>query len=179
MQISDSVIKKIGKLRKVGLPAGWKLVANLPIGGVRSVGFDKTSEDLLLVSLGGRGLVDCGSGEIVLRDKAEYFDHELELEADGIGKYSGVRFRMSGIFGGGLPLQTTDGWLVNLIHFSSSRAGLLLFEQDFELKEVQNPGTGKYWLLSEETDIRAFGFSWTGKSLVYATASEVSIFGRQ
>ncbi len=41
------------------VPAPWKLLAVFSVGGLRSVGFDRESENLLVVSSQGRGVIDC------------------------------------------------------------------------------------------------------------------------
>lgn len=68
MLLSESLVEKISKIETIGLPEDWKRIASLPIGGLRSVGFVKASKDLLLASLKGRGLVDCSSGKLILRE---------------------------------------------------------------------------------------------------------------
>ena len=39
-------------------PIPWKLVASVAIGGLRSVGFDRNSDNLLVVSSQGRGVLE-------------------------------------------------------------------------------------------------------------------------
>ena len=56
-------------------PIPWKLVASVAIGGLRSVGFDRNSDNLLVVSSQGRGVLDCITGEKIARDYDEYYSN--------------------------------------------------------------------------------------------------------
>jgi hypothetical protein len=45
------------------VPSPWKLVATVAVGGLQSLGFDQDSENLLIVSSQGRGVIDCLTGD--------------------------------------------------------------------------------------------------------------------
>jgi hypothetical protein len=107
--------KKLLSLNIHEVPAPWKLVVTFAVGGLRSVGFDRESENLLVVSSQGRGVIDCLTGEKVARDYEEYYENETSLEAQGISILSDRIIRMSGLFGGGLPIITEDGWQLECV----------------------------------------------------------------
>jgi hypothetical protein len=57
-------------------PSPWKRVATVAIGGLRSLGFDQESENLLILSSQGRGVIDCLTGEKIARDDEEFYEGE-------------------------------------------------------------------------------------------------------
>jgi hypothetical protein len=121
--------KKLLSLNIEEVPSPWQLVTTVAIGGLRSVGFDRASENLLVVSSQGRGVIDCLTGEKVARDYEEFYEDETSLEAQGIGILSDRLIRMSGLFGGGLPIITEDGWQLECLTLkwpSNSKFGFTL-----------------------------------------------------
>jgi hypothetical protein len=158
-------------------PPPWRQAGMVPVGGLQAVGF---SGDLLLVlSSAGRGVVDCLSGGRVARDEDEGDFDPGELTCDGIGPLAGVRLRLAGLYGGGLAHSTEDGW------------GLELRPLSWPLEEIflSPPGQTMLWtppgaepsltkLQAGVTELRAFGFSPTGRSFVVASSSEVTVYAR-
>ena len=76
MKHLDPLRNKIRALHKVPPPNPWRTVGTVAVGGLRSVGFDRQSDLLLVVSIQGRGIIDCLSGAKVARDYKEYFEGE-------------------------------------------------------------------------------------------------------
>ena len=79
--------EKLLKLDIESSPDPWQLKSIISVGGLESVGFDRHSDNLLIVSSQGRGVVDCLTGEKISRD---YNDWNFEryyryLEVEGIG----------------------------------------------------------------------------------------------
>jgi len=143
------------------------------------VGFSPSSDLLLVTSSQGRGVFDCRSGERLARDGDESGDFEdpVQLEANGIGPVSGT-VRMSGLYGGGLPNSTADGWSAERLSLDWPVETLLLFAPGSTLHwqvDGKPPVFTKVYLGSE---IRAWGFSPTGRSLVVATSSDLTAYGR-
>lgn len=176
-QSTRAVRKKVARLRVAQPPEPWRQTADSAVGGLQEVGFGPGSDCLLVVSSQGRGVVDCSTGERVARDPgalSSSWYSEVELKADGIGPLSGVAVRLSGLHGGGLPKVTEDGWWVEDLALDWPEHHLLL----------GGPGT---WLFDEaskisklavERELRTFGFSETGRSLVLATSSDVTVWHR-
>ena len=174
----NSVIKKIKK-QKVNLPPSpWKKVAYISIGGLRSVGFDRESHLLLVVSSQGRGVIDCLTGEKLSRDHADYYDLENYLEAEGIGPLKGKIVRVAGLFGGGLPQQTEDGWFLENVTLEWPNENILLVEPGSSLYGSTYEKPDVFHKIACESEIRALGFSYTGRVLIMATTSDIAIYAR-
>ena len=107
--------KQLHLLQRTTPPSPWRRVSTIAIGGLRAVGFDRSSEYLLVISSAGRGVIDCRTGEKVARNTEEYDEDETFLEAEGIGPLLKQIVRISGLMGGGLPTSTSDGWSIELV----------------------------------------------------------------
>jgi hypothetical protein len=162
------------------LPKPWGSPKTIAVGGLTEVGFGDSSDLLVCISSSGRGVVDCLTGEKIARDDDQdfYFD-EGNLLVAGLGPLSGKQIRTAGLAGGGLPSGTKDGWSAQRHQFSFPN------EQVF----VSPPGQTMLWTRQGDemhitklgglaTDLRAFGFSPTGRSFVIATSSDVTDFSR-
>ena len=160
-------------------PAPWRRVGVVAVGGLLQVGFAAGTDLLLIVSHSGRGVVDCATGERLARDDCDYWADSSALEADGIGPLDGQRIRIAGAGGGSLSQATEDGWSIER-HPLSWPADELILCPPGEDMLVQAPGAGRGLakLRPLPSELRAFGFSPTGRSLVIATASDVEIFHR-
>ena len=171
--------EKILSLNIGEVPDPWKLVATFAVGGLRSVGFDRESENLLVVSSQGRGVIDCLTGEKVARDYEEFYENEPKLEAQGIGILSNRTIRMSGLFGGGLPNITEDGWQLECVTLKWPEQMLILLPPSSHLYGSVTGHSDTMTKIFEDSCIRAYGFSYTGWSLIIATTSDVTVFGRE
>lgn len=171
--------KKLLSLNVDKVPDPWKWVAAFSIGGLRSVGFDRESENLLVVSSQGRGVIDCLTGEKLARDYEEFYENETSLEAQGIGILSDRTIRMSGLFGGGLPSITEDGWQLECVTLKWPEQMLILLPPSSHLYGSVTGHPDTMTKIFEDSCIRAYGFSYTGRSLIIATTSDVTIFVRE
>jgi hypothetical protein len=170
--------KKLLSLDIHEVPAPWKLVATFAVGGLRSVGFDRESENLLVVSSQGRGVIDCLKGEKVARDHEEFCENEASLEAQGIGILSDRTIRMSGLFGGGLPSITEDGWQLECVTLKWPEQMLILLPPSSHLYGSVIGHSDTMTKIFEDSCIRAYGFSYTGRTFIIATTSDITIFIR-
>jgi hypothetical protein len=153
----------------------WELVAVHAVGGLTEVGFSDDTDLLLVVSTQGRGVIDCKTGERVVRDKTEPDDSwydERRLRAFGIGPLEGQLIRLSGLHGGGLPNGGRDGWWLESITLDWPDVNLLLGGPWGWIYDEKTP----FVKLAVESAVRAFGFSDTGQTFIIATSSDVSIF---
>ena len=152
-------------------PSPWNRCATWPVGELFQIGYAENSDLLLVLSSQGRGIFDCLTGEKVARDYEEahdFFDPILLL-AQGFGPLEGKSIRMAGLFGGGLPLTTKDKW------FLEEEA------PDWPTRSVLlTPPTGESIVIGDDgaCELRAYGFSETGRSFVIATSCDLSIFVR-
>jgi hypothetical protein len=174
----DPLKKQLRALQQVAPPSPWHRVATISVGGLRSVGFGRNSELLLVISSAGRGVIDCGTGEKVARDDDEYYENEQFLEAEGIGPLQGQAIRISGLFGGGLPTPTSDGWSVELVSLDWPVKDILLLEPHSFLYGSLYGKPAIFHKIGAESELRACGFSYSGSSLVVATSSDIAIFYR-
>jgi hypothetical protein len=170
--------KKLLSLKIEEVPNPWKLVTTFAIGGLRSVGFDQASENLLVVSSQGRGVIDCLTGEKIARDYEEFYENETSLEAQGISILSDCLIRMSGLFGGGLPIITEDGWQIECLTLKWPEQMLILLPPSSYLYAVASGQPNTMTKIFEDSCIRAYGFSYTGRSFIIATTSDLTIFAR-
>ncbi len=157
-------------------PRPWKRLAVHAVGGLTEVGFADDSDLLLIVSSQGRGVVDCRTGERVARVRAEPDDswyEERRLLAKGIGPLEGKKVRLTGLHGGGLPICGREGWSVEALAIDWPDVSLLLVEPWQSIYDH----SAKFTKLAVEREVRAFGFSETGASLVLATSSDVAVYG--
>ena len=165
-------------------PPPWRLLAAHGVGGLTDVGFGRGSDLLLVVSSQGRGVFDCLTGARVARDSTmpevgeESWQDEYELDARGIGPLGGQSVRTSGLAGGGLPLMTRDRWTVERLILDWPIESLLLVPPDSWIYETRAGRSSEFTKIAEEMEVRAWGFSPTGRSLILATSSDVTIYGR-
>jgi hypothetical protein len=160
-------------------PPPWKITTSVSIGGLLSIGFDRNSDNLLIVSSQGRGVIDCLTGEKIARDYDEYYEDGVQLEAEGIGTLSNKIIRMCGLYGGGLPVTTKDRWTLESVTLSWPEQMIILLPPDSNLYGSIHRLPDDMTKVTEDSHIRAYGFSYTGQSFVVATSSEVDIFSRQ
>jgi hypothetical protein len=175
----DPLRKELLTLGASEPPRPWRTIGRVAVGGLRSIGFDRNSELFLVVSSAGRGVIDGVSGSKVARDDSEYYEGELALEAEGIGPLTGSTLRVAGLFGGGLPTMTTDGWSVEAVPLRWPVTEILLLEPYASLYDsLQGRPSRFHKLRSESETVRGYGFSYSGRTLVLATSSDVTIYGR-
>ena len=169
------------RIRSAGIaasPPPWTRLAIHAVGGLTEVGFADDSDFLLVVSSQGRGVIDCKTGERVARDPAEPDDSwydERRLRAQGIGPLENHIVRLAGLHGGGLLTCGQGGWSVESLPLDWPDVSLLLVEP---WRSIFDEKTG-FTKLAVEREVRAFGFSDTGASLVLATSSDVFVFAFQ
>jgi hypothetical protein len=162
------------------LPAPWKGPYAFAVGGLTDVGFADSSDLLICVSGNGRGVFDCLAGTRVARDESPTFNFDCgNLLVDGIGPLDGLRIRTAGLAGGGLAYGAGDGWTIERHPFAFPDTELF----------VGSPGQTMLWTqhgakmqLSKlggfVTELKAYGFSPTGRTLVIATSSDLMLYTR-
>ena len=153
-------------------PKPWRRHPVYAVGGLFQVGYAARSDLLLVLSSQGRGVFDCISGEKIARDYAEahdFFD-PIRLTAAGFGPLAGQTVRMAGLFGGGLPFTTVDGWELEV------QARIWPTHSVF----LSVPRTREPMCIGEDgaCEMRACGFSETGQSFIIATSCDLTIHTR-
>ncbi|HVJ62309.1 MAG TPA: hypothetical protein VM555_06300 [Tahibacter sp.] len=159
-------------------PAPWRRSTVMAVGGLRAAGFDRDSELLLVVSASGRSVIDCRTGEKVARDPSDYWEDQRLLEAEGIGPLAGKTLRVAGLAGGGLPLYTSDGWWIELAAPDWPDTDVLLKEPDSHPHDSSREQPAAMHKLHTESELRACGFSCTGRSFIVGTPSDLAVYTR-
>lgn len=163
-------------LTKVSTPLPWRK-QSFAVGGLWAVGFGSGSDLLLVVSVNGRGVFDCLSGERVARDPGDdAYDEDSETVA-GLGPLAGSRVEMNGTGGGIvtrriLPLASQDGWVVaNTLPPAGSREAVFL-------RTPTTSGDAEWSKIAEAEEVRAIGFSPTDRTLVVAEPHTLHVWCR-
>ncbi|MEO8074211.1 MAG: hypothetical protein ABI686_13310 [Acidobacteriota bacterium] len=148
----------------------WKQIAIHPVGGIVQVGYAENSDLILVLSHNGRGIFDCLTGQKIARDRNDYFEFfdESTLVAKGFEQLNELEIKTAGLFGGNLSKSTQDGWTLSIKRLNGMIDEVYLSSKEDEIF-IEN---------DEVSEIRAFGFSNTGKSFVVATTSDLTIFSR-
>ena len=158
-------------------PLPWRQITTIAIGGLTEIGFADDSELILVLSWQGRGVVDGETGDRLARDRSDdrvdWYGRD-SLIARGFGPLDGRQIRLCGLWGGGLSTFTKDGWQAHSLTLEWPDEHLLLTEPHVDLYKTK----AQLHKLRVERETRAFGFSPTGKTLVIATSSDLTIMGR-
>lgn len=178
----DHLIPVVRKIRELPIsepPKPWRRTGEFGVGGLTDVGFGAGTDLLLVISSQGRGVFDCKTGEKVARnyDEGDWLD-VLALEAVGIGPLEGQRVRISGLSGGGLPQATKDGWTAEDFVLDWPDHSLLLVLPGSWVYGDCYGKPAEIIKAGIESELRAWGFSPTGESLVLATSSDLTIWNR-
>ena len=163
------------------LPAPWQHRATWAVSGLVQVGYAENSYLLLVLSSQGRGVFDCLTGQKIARDYDEagdYFD-PIRLLAQGFGPMEAKCIRMAGLFGGGLPYTTLDGWSVDEQAPAWPTRTILLTPPTTE-NEQGRPVLHDPIVIGDDgaCELRAYGFSETRRTLVIATSCSLFICAR-
>jgi len=173
----DPVSRKVRSVEVSDPPPPWRRTASIPTDGLSEAGFDDDSELLLVISQHGREIIDCAAGQVVDRDAIEddkgWYGRDI-LTGIGFGPLDGKQVRLCGQYGGGLPVCTRDGWAVEALAIDWPDHSLLLIDPASSLYQPH----ARFWKIDVVSDLRAFGFSYTGKTLLIATPNGVTFFGR-
>lgn len=113
-------------------PSPWGIKTVAAVGGLTEVGFDDSSDHLLVFSSQGRDVFDCKTGDRVARDRSvetveSWYGPDM-LIGIGIGPLVGKHVRLAGLNGGGLPCLTNDGWATEKLAIDWPDEYLLLLE---------------------------------------------------
>ena len=160
-------------------PNPWQKIACDAVGGLLTLGFGENSDLLLVISSSGRGVFDCNLGSRMARDHKDDSYDPIKLEAIGIGPLSDKFIRMSGLGGGGLPTNTNDGWGANRFTLEWPLESLILTPPGSWVYGILYDKPYEFTKVYEDSEVRSWGFSPTGKTLILATSSDLTIYGRE
>lgn len=147
---------------------GWRRVALFAVGGLTDVGFSTDEAYVLIASHSGRGVVSTASGELVARDDTfpEASDPWRSTDSRrvrGIGRLADADVEMHGLWGSELVQHTADAAVV--VEKAGERVSLKVARRDYVIDRPV-------------TEIRAVGFSASGRHLVLATSSDLTLLHR-
>lgn len=180
----NSVTKRLRKTEKTRETPEWKLTTCAAIDGLLGVGFlrnDAIEQDkVLIVGNAGQTLLDCTTGEQLHRNREDDgFDVETLTAFDLRQNGCPLPVQMAGLYGGGLHTVTDDGWTVEAIaadwpihYYILNRPGHSIY-LDAKLGDDT-----QFYLFEKDYENRAWGFSPSGNSLIYACSSDVTIWSR-
>ncbi|MEV4806625.1 hypothetical protein AB0K18_42080 [Nonomuraea sp. NPDC049421] len=153
----------------------------LPVGGLTGVGFaphPDSGEDIILVtSHQARGVIDCVTGQRMARDPDpdKAWPDDCTLTCEGIGPLAGTAIQISGLLGGGLHTTTTHGWSIDIVTPNWPNENILLSYEGDPYRDA--PGSTWWHIHREEAcEIRAAGFSPTGRTLAIASSCTPTLF---
>ena len=162
----------------------WRLTVHAAVGGACAVGFDKKTEDLLVVSSNGQSVFECTSGERIYRNRESDGYDPMLLEGHRLDEHTASPFTMSGSDGGGLLKATFDGWTVDTFQLDWPHTfcilqppGASIYFLDDKPYSPKKDGTF-HLVQSQFGEPVAFGFSWSGKSLVWCDRSDLYVWTR-
>ncbi|QGZ52697.1 hypothetical protein GPZ77_01875 [Streptomyces sp. QHH-9511] len=174
----------------VPAPAPWRPVfgSGVAVGGLLGIGFathPDTGDDLVLaVSGNGHGLFDAATGERIARDREPdpedgTPDMTPDLTCPGLGPIAGSRIHVAGLYGGGLHTTTSDGWTLEVVNPAWPHDRVLL-STDGGLPH-SGPYGERWWHIfhSTHSELRATGFSPSGRTLAVATSSDLVLWTRR
>jgi hypothetical protein len=160
------------------LPSPWKMGTINRVGGCWHVGFSPGHDLLLVESTSGFSLFDTISGKQVARDDGlgSSWEQKLALSVVGFDQIRAQIVPMAGLWGGGLRRMTADGFYLSMQapKWPSERVVL-------SYPDPSGSNRRKLQALVAddlETELRAYGFSDTGRSFIIATASTLTTFFR-
>jgi len=154
----------------------WKSSGGSAVGGLEAVGYAENSDLLLVVSSSGRGVFNCVTGERVARDYDtgnSWYD-PIHLLALGIGPLEGQMIRLAGMYGGGLVTATIDGYSLRLVAPTWPDYRVVLSPPWKDIYDDLDACVQ----VEADYEIRAYGFSETGRSFVAALNHTLHTFSR-
>lgn len=158
----------------------WKYRNTYAIGGLENIGFD-LADTLTVLSSQGVGMFNCLTGEKFFRQVVSWWERYDPVTAaiSGYGILEGSTIQICGLdVPDFLSKATQDGWILQC-------AGPVPDDPPFEKYQVhkiflthQNSGHHEFICQDGACELRAFGFSPTGNSLVVATSCDLVIWSR-
>jgi hypothetical protein len=159
------------RLRAISGSPDWRRILRCAVGGLTEVGFSQDEALMLVVSHAGRGLYDLASAQRIARDdeapapESAWID-ERAKRVQGIGGAASMWFPVAGLWGGALAQHNGSGWSAVVESPGRNESAVL-----------RNQRSRAKWLVDKPlTEIKAFGFSASGRYLVLATSSDVTVY---
>jgi len=161
----------------------WTHKNTFAIGGLENVGFAPRQDYLIVLSSQGQGIFDCVKGEKIARNHndSDWWKNfnQTTNSIVGFAILENVEITTCGLYGGdNLIKRTSDGWTLVMSDPEPD-------DEPFEQYLVQriylvSPDKKVKTLVGKDgaCELRAFGFSETGNSLIIALSCELTIYSR-
>jgi hypothetical protein len=133
----------------------------------------------MAVSMDDHGIFDATIGEKIARDRdpdpeTSTPDDARDLACPGLGPLEGTRVQIAGLFGGGLHSTSGDGWSIDVVSPDWPNEQVLLSKNGGNFSS--EPATD-WWHIFHST-LHTAGFSPSGRTLVVATSSDLTLWTR-
>jgi hypothetical protein len=182
MRISDQRSELHTLIRSAAIsypPAPWTHRSIHAISGLTDLGYLPHSDYLLVLSQQGRSIYNCRNGERICRDTTGSLDFDVYgLTAHAFGPFAGIKVRTAGLHGGGLALNHPAGWQLQAVTLDWPEQAVVLSLTHDWLQELLERETQQIYCLAKDQEIRTFGFSPTGYSMVVASADRLLIIAQ-
>ncbi len=157
--------------QRVNPPPPWARVSverffEMPV----AMGFAPGTEWLVVLTHDGLTVVDAKTGDTLADEPGHSGNAEGEhdpypVSVVGIGPLAGRRIPVAGLWGGGLKAFTPDGWKVRRIAPNWPCESLVL---KVPYDDPSSESDREFLLVKDWPELRAFGFSDSGRTLVVA-----------
>jgi hypothetical protein len=174
----ESLKQRIRSAETKAVPEPWTSIGTIQLDGITDVGFAEDLELLLALTAHSREIIDCRTGRRIARDGS--IEHQSswygrhDLIGHGFGPLHGRDVRLSGPAGGGLLAITPDGWGAMRLPIDWPEEFLVLVAPFASIHHPETP----FWKIVTTQEPIAWGFSYSGKTLVAVTDQGVTLFGR-
>jgi len=161
----------------------WQHKNTFAIGGLENVGFSPDSDLLIVLSSQGEGIFDCKEGLKIARESNNgdwwnRFD-EITNSIVGFNVLENINIKTHGLYGeDNLPKITEDFWILE-------KTSPMPDDKPFEKYLVQkiyliSPNKKKRIFITKDgpCELRAYGFSDTGKTMIVASSCEIVIYAK-
>ncbi len=161
----------VAALPSAAIPRPFDRGQAFAVGGLLSAGFADGTEYVLVVSANGRGVFDAARLARVGRDRAPIAAEDV---VGGISPIAGVAVPQMRTYGGvALPRTTPAGWSLGVIS-PDGDASAWLCAPGVDVEQPSSAGAVRFDRRFEE--IRAAGFSASGKSLLIAEQHTLHLY---
>ncbi|SHN76973.1 hypothetical protein SAMN05216311_11368 [Chitinophaga sp. CF418] len=162
----------------------WIYKNTFSVGGLENIGYAPGQDKLIVLSNQGRGIFDCIKGEKIARqhndsDWWEYFNQTTNSIA-GFDILDQIEISTCGLYGQDhLRKITDDGWALTI---SKPEPDDTPFEEYLVQRiYLVSPDKKETIFVTKDgpCELRAFGFSDTGKSFIVALSCDLTIYSRE
>ena len=173
--------KLFGEYQSKNANSIWTHKNTFAIGGLENIGYAPNQDFLLVLSSQGQGIFNCKTGEKIARQNEEWWDkfNKKTNSIVGFDVLENIEIPTCGLYGEDHLLKTTqDSW------------SLIVTEPEPDDKPFEKYLVKRIYLVTPDKkekifagkdsacELRAFGFSDTGKTFVIALSCDLIIYSR-